>query len=1763
MNKGVIALLAAAALGALKNKEGSSASKPTTVWGYYGVRYKNPANVLAKLGRVLGYTDEQIERGIENPQNISLANLGAQLESLFRDELEYYERHNTPLMANLIHKVISSSSETNSTVSTFQNITYSVHGFIPIERNVSLLLSLDNKWYTGDGGFTTRNELFVSKASIITAAQKVLIRSFQSTYPEFRYLKRYLKSSQNGQVDGDFRGALKESIKKGNLTNIKRLMVSGRQTQIKRLSFISLPDEISSGIQNSANFGVIEEIRYDKQYQLNPLAFVLYTRVMLGCKGTVSLNALSRNPYSWAPGAVFTERGGLAFARVMMTPYNIDCQSGFVDPSILHWASTVLQKMELFDQKLMTGRGALSTFEQQNNTRLFASYTSDVVQSLMDIPLFNKCLADWKNNKKSITPKLLADLHLLCLGCVYKTVKHGVEDDSAIYMLGICDAYFNPLIPLGAASFESYKTCLENLIQGKGGSQYTISSTLIKDRPMSDCVGLSIDYLCYDVALETLKSFVVSDDILSQSQTLHPFFKYNYISPQNTFMEYRGLKGYQTILFSQDWVYVPDGNRSESEILSTSLAIRQQGFTKDGWKIYVSILNSNKATNTERVSMEVWGVYSGNELHFVSPISVDQLAYTPERLRKVGYWLSKVCVHLFRTLKSGQRSLALYLLSPIVSPRAIDIALDKYQGLIDPAILNSGLGEQAEQNSWFALLESRYYEGSIVFSKFKSTLKNILLKISSDSSSDISKLRKLHYEYKRSGGTQSQSWRELVNKITNIVDPANKQKFRNSLRDIGDGYYLNNLKQPVSFDAARKYIINVSSGDNPTKEEVETAQGQLNTQKLAKFEEQSNLILRSRGIQDGTPADIENIIKEGLKLERGLLNYLFEKNLNKPLIELLHLDSVQLIPNYLGGKIEGYQPSYLGRGFREPYIKAQIIKGNMSVPPNNLVAVWENGTEYFELSTRPSDPSTSNNRFERKLRVRLPNGSVLAKSIAEERRLMGVKPSVLSKIELEYAKNWESNEAKFYNKNLKIFNQVVTNVAQRLGYVDNGEPLSPKNVNAITLKQLLRAVGFNNTDEANNFDFNAIISNISSSKDVVEDQAISLFKLNPIPFVKGSSLAAYNEFLREYSTKTIGETEAGLVSLAVTLGIPLFPYIYIPTPAESNMLPSLGFNPVEYIVGKFEEENREKTVYNNYNNEYIPLIYQNDTFQEGLNKVSERSVSDTAYLQLEALQNDFNTFQKGIGLVSTSSFYTLLGMLVTTLKRQQLDAFGGPGGEVGFLPSYLKVREVDGGNLGILSDDPFGFSSMYQILAKHGKTLSTSAQQVIRRKTANPGKALKQAMKSSTLGAEQKDTISNLLKNRSFTRAVQLVNFDDSGVVREWGTIKNPITKELIKIIGPLSDHFSRVSQANTWARSANSFDQGKANAYWKKYDELATEVLMNADSLLSLMEINEIIHSKIPDLDLEKFSWAGLVENPTALQDFNMFLQEDIKGFIEIPGESSPDWAHDFRVALQQQAAKQQGLGLLRGQYKSRLDKIYDSYKEALESSVVYLEKERLGDLAFTTPEGYRVFTPTDPSHLHWASRASVTPSRITGVENQTDAHYVGRLPEDFLPTVSSSNTPLCIGWMGDSTGNIRNMMNGKRIHFVVLNPEGKLYMVSTFTISASGEWELQETQNEKNHSYLGTSYDGDEKIQRIKVGRSFLSGVRDWAAAPTSSGPKDLVENKKWDKAAKIYDWKGKALKFIGTDKQIYQGSPVSNNSYWTDLTSDIAAGIPYGNN
>ena len=1851
VNKGLLAILATAALAAAKNKKDGSSGRTSElamgrsgdVFTYYGFNLEKIGGdflispVLASMGTTLGFDQQTIEaiRLYEEDLKIGQADpnftqeyddfqntlLEVLSKRFFVAEMSYYLEHDVPIVSEFIRLNLKGSepflkgseivkgkrgkSQTTRrmikggglldeqiddylpvyqrlprqvesqagqqelfksilTAPYNQRTTYDRSGYlddlmgqmgnlINVKITQLIMEPKEQVAHLGDANFENPTDFFSTKSLFFRRLKNYLVEAKKTAKKQFSYL-----SMINADGTGNFYRATAETYKINTYRkNFQTFVIATSDFQNRQLDYVQIPDLILSGIAaNKSQWGVLEKIRYGNDYVRNPHAFSLYVRSILGLSQTLTMGGAkssaleSIDVYALDPRVGdFTQ--GISAIELNTDPFRFDPVTGQVSLGIMQWAENSVQKMIFLKTELFDKKNEITAKQNQDNVHFYASQVQETISSFVDISLYNKIILSWKRAGNKVTSEVLDDLHLLVIGFLYRINRNFYEaGETPLTISAICDVYCNPLLPFGTATVDSYKQALKMCISGIGVPVYE-TSDCNEEGYTTDGLGFLVDKVCYDVSISNTMLYLVSEETIADARSLTPYFTYRFFEQGSCLLSYKGLAGQQTVLMHKSFILTPKEGIIPVQ-RGAAIAVAPQNITADltNYNLYFSLVNAYNITKTQWTSEKVFGYHMdvGAKPYFKK----EDFSLLGTRLRILGYWFSRTCIHLYRTLKSSQRSLSWYLMSTILSPDAIDIGVEKYvnEGLIDPQIFPQIAGRMLEDKSWEELSQNRYFDSVTTFKKIQATLRMILKRLSSYTQMQVRNFTKFNF-HPIDGNPAQQAWGEFISKFMIVSGGILSEEKVSSLGiDIGDGYFLSLNKSKISDKESTKTdFINVSTKIFKRRGlVVNFLLGATVEQKLDVCINQAN-----------------EIIKLGAKANKILVDIIFNIEKSSSFVSILHKDSIALLPKVILGEdgepLAGYQPVFFGRSFRKPYISFSGLDKNSQPKFDGLVAVWEDGRIVQQVKV--AGQQAPNKQCEMRFRVKTPEGTLLAG------QLFGMYG--------ENEKNFAAHfaDAKDDFRNLSLVNALFTDVAKRMGYVDNGDHNDPKNINALTLEQLLRAIGFYGDPSV---DLEQIIASVSESKEVVEDQVISFFKLNKVPFVKGSSLQAYKSFLREANGKPVHEAEQALKNLAVTIGIPLFPYIAISDDRD--------IHENNYIYGQYNLTKQQKTVFNNYNNEYVPIVanqnneFSQDSFSRGMRQ------EKTAYAQLQKVQTDYHTFKEGINILSCQVYYHTLAELMRQMGQTQLDSFGAVGDNN--MPLYLKVREQKGGALGILSDDPMGFATMYQVLAEHGQILEAGDRTIVK-KVANPSKVLANSLASGDmdLDAEQLSMISALLSNSNFKNIAQYPIWDDKDEVVDWNGIDSKIDRVIIEIAGPLSNHQSKISQANKWSKSANEIDKGKAKAYWDKYERLARHVLENKDSLQSLLDLKDLMSSKLPEVDLEVFDWKGLVAYPNALVKFRNYILEDIKGFMTFPGEVSDQvfsqqaasyqqalarksMTHEqaFRRILEQQASKNNGMGIRNQAYKSRLSKIYDSYLDAFKYSVVRMESDRLGPLAFITPSGYRVYTPLTYENLKWVSRSSVPRDHRTswsglGVDTSI-AHYTGKLPANIVPEPAPGRTQICIGWGGQS-GYRTQLANGTMIHFVAIDPAGKFTMLMTFKVDrANGSWHLSQAVDRLDKFWLVQNYANlnsqAEKENAIKLSREFLSGVREWAKNPTSEGPEEL--SRSWKQESDLL-WKKSVPKYIGTDAQIAAGdTPMLNqgSSYFAGLSTAEAMGIPY---
>ena len=1857
VNKGLLAILATAALAAAKNaKKGSNAKKSGLAYdltskmdflGYYGFK-KRLVNeehkeyliypLLASMGKTLGFDENTVENvrlyeedaiaGREcevfskEEYNEVQDSLSEIMLRFFTAEISYYLENDTPIVSEFIRISLSSSEpfikgkmitqgkiQKHSSMTRLEKgggvVEHDADHYLPIYQRLPkqmqskageqefirklaagigydtsgeaeqrsgylrmlmqqmknlitvkiatlLMVPAEQISHLGDANFENPNDFFATKSLYFNRLKNLLIKAKRTGGKEFSYLTMI-----NEDGSGDLYRATTTSYKiRTHRKSIQTLVISTGNFQNRLLDYVQIPDSIISGVEANENqWGVLEKIRYSKDYQKNPNAFSLYVRSILGLRQTLSLkdNNKGIDVYALKPNTNGDQSLGLEAIQLDTDPFRFDPVTGDFSLAIRQWADNSIQKMISLKENLFQKKDEFIRLEVELGKSFYCTQVSETLSSFLDMPLYNKIILSWKNNGNRMNSSILDDLHLLVIGFLYRINRNFYEAaDTPLTISAICDAYCNPLIPFGTATVASYNQALKMCISGMGIPTY-ISADCVEEDYVTDGLGFLVDRVCYDVATSNTMIYLVSEDTISDARNLYPYFTFRYFEQGSCLISYNGPQGSQTVLMHKSFPLHQKAGLIRSQAVGAAVAIAPQVVTAnlDDYDLCYSLVNAFDINKTQWAAEKVFGYFM--DIKAKPYFKKEDFSLLGTRLRVLGYWFSRVSIHLYRTLKSSQRSLSWYLMSTIISPDAIDIGVEKYvnSGLIDPQIVPQIAGRRLEDKSWEELSQNKYFNSVSLFKKFQATLRMILKRVSSYSQLKIKEFQKFNFN-PINGNAADPAWLKIVNDYMIVSENSmSADKVSSFGVDIGDAFFLNSLKSKIreSQNKSKNHFISLSST-------VFKRRGlTVNVPNNASLDQKLEVYIRQANA----------LIGLGAKAQKALSEVIFNIEKRSPLVSILHKDSIQLFPKPIviddqNNTLEGYSPVFFGRKFREPYVKFTGLDEKSKPTFDGMVQVWEDGRIVQQVVV--AGQQAPNPNCELRMRVKTPEGTLLA----------GQKFGMYGENEKNFASHY--SDAKDDFRNLSLLNQIFTDVAKRMGYIDNGDHDDPRNINALTLEQFLRAVGFYGDPSYN---LEKIISTVSESREAVEDQLISFFKLNKVPFVKGSSLTAYKAFLREANGKPVHEAEEALKNLALTIGIPLFPYIEVS--GEKNVHQN------EYIYGQYNLIKQQKTVINNYNNEYVPTIAnQNNEFMQQRNSKGIRQ-QQTAFVQIQQVQNDYHSFREGIDILSCQVYFTTLSELMRQMGQTQLDSFGAVG-EAG-MPIYLKVREQRGGSLGILNDDPMGFATMYQVLADHGQILEAGDRKVIA-KVANPSKVLASALAGAkmSLDAEDIKVITDLLSNTNFKNIAQYPTWNEEDKVVNWNGIDNKIDRVIIEIAGPLSNHQTKISQANKWSKSANEIDKGKSKAYWDKYERLSKNILENKEALQSLLDIKELAASKLPELNLEIFDWKGLVSYPDALVKFRNYLLEDIKGFMSFPGEISDQVftqqaasyqqalerrsiSHQqaFRKILEQQASKRDGMGIRSNTYKERTKKIYDSYLDAFNISIVRLESERLGPLAFITPSGYRVYTPVETEQLRWISRSSIPSSETrTWDEHGVDssiAHFTAKLPADIVPQPNGTPTRVCIGW--SSQGYANSLKAGTQIHFVALDPSGKFTMLMSFNLDkATGNWNLSQAVYNNDSSFLTRMYTGlgsdAEKSNMITLGREFLSGAREWSKAPTSDGPEELSSS--WKKSSELL-WKKNVPIYLGTDAQIATGdSPMLSRAggAFSGLVTPFSMGIPY---
>ena len=413
--------------------------------------------------------------------------------------------------------------------------------------------------------------------------------------------------------------------------------------------------------------------------------------------------------------------------------------------------------------------------------------------------LYTNIVLSWKKAGNNVTPEILDDLHLLVIGFLYRINKNFYEaGETPLTISAICDAYGNPLVPFGTATVDSYKQALTMCISGIGIPTYE-SHDCIEEDYTTDGLGFLVDKVCNDVSISNIMLYLVSEETIADAQSLTPYFTYRYFELGSCLLSYKGLSGQQTVLAHKDFILAPKEGIIPVQA-GGAIALAQQNVTADldNYDLCFSLVNAYNLTKTDWTAQKLFGYHMdvGAKPYF----NKDDFSLLGRRLRVLGYWFSRVSIHLYRTLKSSQRSLSWYLMSTILSPDAIDIGVEKYvnEGLIDPQIFPQIAGRMLEDKSWEKLSQNKYFDSVSTFNKIQATLKMILKRLSSYTQMQVRNFTKFNFS-PIDGNPAQQAWGEIINKFMIVSRGVLSEAKVSSLGiDIGDGYFLSLNKSKIS-----------------------------------------------------------------------------------------------------------------------------------------------------------------------------------------------------------------------------------------------------------------------------------------------------------------------------------------------------------------------------------------------------------------------------------------------------------------------------------------------------------------------------------------------------------------------------------------------------------------------------------------------------------------------------------------------------------------------------------------------------------------------------------------------------------------------------------------------------------------------------------------------------------------------------------------------------------------------------------------------------
>lgn len=471
---------------------------------------------------------------------------------------------------------------------------------------------------------------------------------------------------------------------------------------------------------------------------------------------------------------------------------------------------------------------------------------------------------------------------------------------------------------------------------------------------------------------------------------------------------------------------------------------------------------------------------------------------------------------------------------------------------------------------------------------------------------------------------------------------------------------------------------------------------------------------------------------------------------------------------------------------------------------------------------------------------------------------------------------------------------------------------------------------------------------------------------------------------------------------------------------------------------------------------------------------------------------------------------------------------------------YMKVRTIGFHQLAVLSDDPLGFREMYRNLNKHNVEMSEIT--IDKKKNLpllNPAmlkyKDIKSELPTPTWNAckeiEQDILIKKLCDAKATINLTGKISYKTN----------NPLEREIIKISLPFINHMMNQKT------SLDKPSKEEVEEWEKMHDKLCLELYAQIKKLKYLRDLySYLIRTyKNPVMPVADFENMSLEQLSTLLNRYKQFGPYQVLEGVNYPVK--------FMDLVQKQLDAKKALAQEPPSSYSDFD---SAYNKAYDQSYVARQSEKIGALLGILAGGYRIYMPYKGEHLRNIARATnknqsldTSPSRVitqqdrNAIKSRKDFSEIRSLVDVISTSFGGSHAAMCIGGSTYTNPIDDPKKREADIHFVVVSPTGKLFIVMTISVNAKKlptefrDWEALSadgTQQEKtlgwskNLSQLTTESAKERNEIFSWVGRNFIIWLKEWMESPYMDSGSNEWPGADWYSMAtsKVSDWKNSKL-------------------------------------